>query len=146
MIKLQAAAGWTFLGAGEKSSAVHRPLLSREGEWFALPCPPGALLMISGGFLPSSAKNRKKTSGGEARIPDWNELKLEHPSPSPAVACWPSDVEEPLPPCRASFPHLSNKGNGLHQGMANSFISRYHCQLRGSVFLKISGVLFLERL
>ena len=111
----------------------------------ALPCAPGALL-IQWGLPALLSQKQKENFWKEARIPDWNELKLEHPSPSLAVTCWPCDVEEPLTPCRASFPHLSNKGNGLRQGMANGFILRYHCQLIGSVFLKLFGVLFLERL
>ena len=60
LIKLQAAAGWTFLVAGEKSSAVHRTLLSGEGEWFVLPCPPGALLMMQWGLSALFSQKQKE--------------------------------------------------------------------------------------
>ena len=57
-IELQAAAGWTFLGAREKSSAVHRPLLAGEGGMVALPCAPGALLIQWG--LPALLSQKQK--------------------------------------------------------------------------------------
>lgn len=82
---------------------------------------------------------------GRLALQTGTDQKLDCPSSSPAVTCWPWNLDKSLLLLGPHFLICQIKETHYIRGWPRSIISRCHCQLMGSVFLKIIHFVFLER-
>lgn len=87
---------------------------------------------------------RKRTSDGRLALHTGMDQKLDCLSSSPAVTCWPWNLDKSLLLEGPHFLISQIKERGYSRGRPRSIRSGCHCQLMGSVFLKIIRFVFLE--